>query len=107
MEVTVEPFIGKSMRTNPDGSERLVRFDQYRVRVDGMHAGYIGTQKGAKLMLTTKFTPMEADEISEKVAEIIKQEKTAPNIVPDVPAELLNPSSESEDLDDIYDDFDS
>lgn len=104
LKVTVEPFIGNSVLKNPDGSNKPVRFDQYRVRVDGMHAGFIGFAPGSKLMLTLRFSPIEIDEIEKQVAGLVGSENQQSVTVPDVPAELLNPDSEDWD-DDDEDDF--
>ena len=95
MVVTLEEFVGLSC-----GNGRPVKFDQYRIRVDGVTAGYIGYQKGAKPMLIKKFGPIEITEIENQVANLMKRDPVPATQAPNVPPELLKTQDE-EDLDDI------
>ena len=90
MDVTIEPFISASVATGKE-----VRFEQYRIRVNGQHAGYMGTKPGSKILLTTRFTPMEVSQIELEVAKAV-------GIVESGPPELLKPQREDEvDADDF------
>ena len=107
MKITIEPFTGTSMMRNADGTDRKVKFDQYRVRVDGNHAGYLGFSVGSKLMLTEKFSPIQVAEIEKSVAQLVGNENQETEVVPDVPAELLEENNPSEEWEDDENDFDS
>ena len=87
MKVTIEPFIGRSVRS-PAGETIEVRFAQYRVRSDGMTIGYIGTQQRARLQLITRFTPLEIRDIEDQVAELVGHHSGPAAVVPAVPDDV-------------------
>ena len=98
MDVKLEPFVGKSV-----ASGREVRFDQYRIRVDGKHAGLIGTHEGARALMSTRFTPLEMKEIESQIEGILESGEIVSRQAPDVPDEVLNAKPE----DDLVDDLDA
>lgn len=66
MKVTIEPHTGKSVT-----SGETVKFAQYRVRVDGKHAGFIGFAKGSKVLLHGTWTPNEQAQIEMEVSQLV------------------------------------
>ena len=70
MEVKVEEFIATSFRDR----KTVVKPALWRVRVDGMHAGFIkrkgnGLAEGAKITFHLRYPEWEREEIERKVAE--------------------------------------
>lgn len=100
MDVTIEPFIGLS-----NANRQPVRFEQYRIRVDGLTAGYVGYQPNAKICLITRFSPIEVEEIEKKVEELTKNEVSGTAQAPKIPPELQKNQTNAEEI--IDDDFDS
>ena len=96
MEVTLEPFIGKSVATGRD-----VTFEQYRIRVDGIDSGIIGFAAGCRPLLHKRFGPIELKEIKDKVTWMMKQPTGDIRQVPEVPIEILKPQQEDDYVDDI------
>ena len=98
MEVTLEPHIGVGC-----GSKKPVKLNQYRVRVDGQHAGFVGWDSGAPVLLTSKFTPMELTEIENQVAFIKRDLNVGKaSCAPDIPPEL---QANNEDIEALEDDL--
>ena len=95
MDVSVEPFLGRSVHTGKD-----VAFEQYRIRGDGMSSGYVGFKPGSKVLLTSRFSPIQRAEIEKQVAEIVQSDSAGSSQIPDVPDDVLNPPEE-DDLDDL------
>ena len=90
MDVTIEEHFGTGVR-----SKEPVYLHQYRVRVDGLVAGYISDKPGAKLMLIKPTSPMREAEIGDRVAVLLKEHTGKSQEVetvsaPDVPEELRN-----------------
>lgn len=98
MDVTIEPFIGKSVATG-----QPVRYEQYRIRVDGKHAGYVGFAPNSPVLLTNRFGPVELKEIESKVAELLERDDVSTNQVPEVSEEMLRKPEEMEAIDDDFD----
>jgi hypothetical protein len=68
VDVKVETFTAKGLATGKDVTPRI-----YRVRVDGMVAGFIGWQPDAKLTFHRRYSPIECAEIEKKVAESLAE----------------------------------
>ena len=95
MQVTIETHTGKGI-----GSGKLVTFNQYRIRVDGKHAGYIGCKPGSNVCLTRRFSPMDRKEIEKQVAVLLERESVKSTQPPEVPdAALQMEGANADDLD--------
>lgn len=68
MDVKVETFSARGL-----GSGRNVTPRVYRIRVDGMVAGFMGWQRGAKLTFHRQYSPIDRVEIEKKVAESLAE----------------------------------
>lgn len=101
MDVKVETLVMRSL-ANP---KREVRPRQYRVRVDGMQAGFIGWDPGSKLMLHRRYSPIEVKEIEDKVKQqLFLENEVQSEMPPDVPPELMKrPDDEELPVDDLED----
>lgn len=98
MDVTIEPHIGHSITTGKE-----VRLNQYRIRVDGKHAGFVGFASGAPVLLHTRFSPIEITDIENQVA-FLKKDLNAgkATCAPEVPPAMLTQKND-QDIDDLED----
>lgn len=96
VKVAIEPFIGSCAATR-----KPVRFSQYRVRVDGLHAGLVGFHEGAKVLLSVNFSPLEIKEIEQKVAELMQVEAVSAKQYKEPPTGFYDKENEGEELDDF------
>jgi len=94
MKVTIEQHVGKSL-----ASGAAVELPQFRVRVDGVHAGFV-PWGGGIVSLTRRFSPIARKEIEEQVSLLVDQ-KVKSKQGPEVPEGFY----ESQEDDD--DDFDT
>ncbi len=103
MKVTIEPFVTKSIIRNADGSPRYTETNVSRVRVDGVHAGFVPNGENAKVALQPGFSALQAEEIGKQVAKLLDRDKLEVLRAPEMPASLTS-EPESEDSDFGYDD---
>ena len=99
MKVDIEEFVA----TSAADSRREVRPNLWRVRVDGMHAGFIprpvdSVPKNCKLLLHLRFSNAERAEIEKQVSEHFGEALGSVQ-----PAELQDAENEEPDL---LEDFD-
>lgn len=96
MIVELREHIGTNIATG-----KPQKLSHYRVFVDGASVGFIGWHPGAKLLLTTRFGPLEREKIEGSVIDQLKR-MVHSEMMPDVPAEVLSPKQdEGIDLDDF------
>ena len=86
--------------------ERVVVHDefgpQYRVYVDGVGCGYIGSRPGSDVLLTeTRFSEAQREEIRKKVGEIRGIEVAEVKQPPEVDPELLKAKDDGIDPNDF------
>ena len=94
MKVDIEEFIA----TSAADSRREVRPKLWRVRVDGIHAGFIprhgdSVPKNCKLLLHLRFSDAERSEIEKQISERFGEELGSVQ-----PAELQDTENEEPDL---------
>lgn len=97
MKVSIEPHIAHL------SSGKEVRFNQYRIRVDGQHVGFVGFAENAKILLSVRFGPVELEEIKGEVSRLVKSEREIKQAAQ--PPEGFHDAN-NEELDDL-DDLDS
>ena len=102
MNVEIHEHEGVDIRTG----ERVVVGDrygpQYRVYVDGIGVGYIGSKPGSKLLLTeNRFAPSELKHIGEKVSELLGSAVGEVKQPPKVDPELLRSKDDGIEADDF------
>ena len=91
MEVKLHEHEGKDTRTGKTVVVGDRYGPQYRVYVDGIGVGYIGSQPNAKVLLTeTRFSEAERENIRRQVAELRGCEVGEVKQPPSVKPELLN-----------------
>ena len=100
MNVELKEHIGKSMASN-----REVKNKQYRILVDGKHAGYVAFHDGAPICLTRRFGPIEKKEIESQVATLLPGKRKPTGMAPEVPEELMKKDNREEFAD--ANDFDA
>lgn len=103
MKVTIEPFVVKSIKRNADGSPRYRKTGISRVRVDGVHAGFLPNGENAKVALQPGFSALQKEEIGKQVAKLLDRDELEVLQAPEVPASFTS-EPESEDSDFGYDD---
>ena len=108
LEVAVETFVA----TAAADPSREVRPKLWRVRVNGMHAGFVGWKPGSKLLMHLRFSPEEMRHIESEVAkQLLKLNDWTPpedsdfsveSVVPaEVPEEKVKPSDDGIDIEDF------
>ena len=98
MEVTIEPMVMQSL-ADP---RREVRPRLYRIRCDGVMAGYVHHDNGSGISLIRRYSPIEVTEIENQVSMLKNDlsELPATAMPADVPAEFYNkPKDEWEGTD--------
>ena len=97
MEVALEEHTGKSFATG-----RVVRFEQYRIRVDGEHAGFIGYAPGSKILLQPGYSPRQQAEIELQISKILGLTATSGvAVAPEIPMSIKQNQLEEIDVDDL------
>ena len=92
MKVTVEPFISRVR------GGREVRHKQYRIRVDGQHAGVKGFAPEAPVLLHIRYSPLELKEIEKQVAKLLELDSTVAKVPPEIPEHLKRDNQEEDDV---------
>ena len=98
MNVTIEPHVGKKANGQP------VVFDQQRIRVDGMVAGYVANRDGSPIMLSTHvYSDEQKQEIQSQVDALKGSASTSITAPVEIPEHLQMSATPDEpvDLDDL------
>lgn len=96
MKVELEAHRGRAL-----GSSAETTLEQYRIRVDGVTAGYVGFLDRSPICLVKRFTPIEVEEIEKQIAVLKSQPVVKAAQPPEVPPELMQSESEGIDADDL------
>lgn len=94
MKVAIEPHIAHL------ASGKEVRFNQYRIRVDGQHVGFVGFAENAKILLSVRFGPAELTEIKDEVSRLVKSNRQIKQAA-QPPEGFHDTIEEAEEIDDI------
>lgn len=99
----VEVFQHEGVTQTREGLKSSIVKGQFRVYVDGIGVGYIGTEPGSKLLLTeTRFSKAELAEMGKQVSELMGFDEVEVKQPPKVDPELLkarNDGIQSDDFD--------
>lgn len=95
MDVKVEQFVSRAIR-----DPSVVVYPRlWRVWVDGAHAGVMGKQDGAKLLMHLRYPPEMQAEIEKEVAKqvAVLSGKVVEKVGSVVPAERVEPATLQDD----------
>lgn len=102
MQVTFEPHVGKHFHTG-----EKVEHDQYYVRIDGVHVGYVGKKKGRPVNFIKQMTSAELVAVKDAVnRELGWDPKTSQPI--EIPESVMRQlrAQQGQDVDEEGDDDD-
>ena len=102
MDIKVVQHTGFDVRTSEPVNVGDKYGPQYRVYVDGIGVGFIGSKPGARLLLTeNRFSKSQVDEIGSKVSELLERTAVEVKQPPKVDPELLRVKDDGIEADDF------
>jgi hypothetical protein len=94
MEVKLQPVEGYNL-----GTKKKVRLDRYWVQVDNKAVGFVDYDSPGQIcFIRTGIGPLEKEQISEEVSQMLNSKTKSYVEPPEVPDEILNKDSQGEEF---------